>query len=1574
MDPMTRSNVAGSAALQGRRIAYVGPLGGDDALLTRMGAQLRAFGSAEDAFAALLDQDFDLVLVHLQLGGGIGGPEFIRLVRNCGHPLKSQVAIIGLANARQLQFADRLRSTGVSAVLSTPIDVAQLNATVAALMGTRPASTFQGAAVTGEMPTFPAWSGTGNSTATPPTRRPLQTPATTTVGRPASQQTQVDPGNQSLNFGAAPVSNPPGGPTLANDRKGLLERLGDKILARLAKNAGPVAVETPAGGLDPLAAAQRRAGGPNANLPFTAPIPPAATTRRDVKPSAPVHVTQEPLPPPAARAQASPLPPKPAAPAPVRTSAAESQVAAAPRRAVTSKPGATPSAAKGPMPGQPQPYVSRIQRRPAATASAPAPAVDAVATQGETVPSYRLTDAEKNRVYERVRKLVTTARRTAESGTVPNATRNPPQTAKRLKVCFLEDSCTSSHAIREMLGEHGHEVDHFSQAEEAYDAFLEKPYDLLLASQIESIGGMDCERLVREIRSAADSGKRSAPIIVLTANPDPANLQLFRRAGANEVIVKPVEGKRLHERVMAAVSIKRAAPPQPRKTLKVCFLEDSCTSSHAIREMLGEIGHEVDHFSSAEEALDALTEHDYDVLLASQIVALGGMDCVGLIETVRRLPDARRRLMPVVAITADSDPANIERFYIAGASDVIVKPIEGGELNKRIGQALAAQPALEAKNDAAPRFNVCFLEDSCTSSHAIREMLGDAGHEVDHFSSPEEALDALTEKRYHLLLASQIVALGGMDCEQLVRSLRASPKSEQRNLPILVITANPEPANVEKFFAAGANDVVIKPVEGKALNERVRDVVQVKATPMPLTPPPILPAPPRNFRVCFLEDSCTSSHAIREMLGEAGHEVDHFSTPEEALDAFLEKDYDVLLASQLPADGGLDTAGLIARVRAAGGARATKAVVLLTTDPSPENQQRFRRGGVNDVVIKPVEGNLSQRLQDVVARVQGVPTSAGTARRTPVVVPEQLKVCFLEDSCTSSHAIREMLGEAGHEVDHFSSAEEALDAFMEKPYDVMLASQIVALGGLDCEGMIRAIRGAAQPQKRQISVVAITANGDGANVENLKRAGADAVIVKPIEGDLGAQLKQIVGKVLGQPPASRPHLRVVANTSSAPPAGPTTAARPAPVKPTAKAAPAPGGATGATPKPAAAAAAASPGPAKAASGSVNPPPTAAPIFDLKPDALPRTAQSAKSPASGGRERRIVLAVAAAGIMAVVFSTWHHFGEATPVDIVSVEQGPIFETINAPGQVVSKKRVELTTAVPGQIVKVAVKEGDLVKKGQVLATLDDRDAMIQIQRADANLDSAKKDVALTERTLDRLVRALQMGAVSRQMAEDAEAAVNAARAKQRVAAEEARAAQLMAERLNVIAPFDGVVTVSYAVDGLWAEPPGPLFQLVDMTQREVELKIPAEQVSRLNSGQVVNLSSEAFPGHQWTEQIVRVAPATSREQGMANTLSVYATLGPDAPPLRFGQQVDAQIRTAGNERATRVPLGAVTVQNGRPAVAVIEEGHLRFKPVATGIESFSHVEIRDGLKPGDKVVLLNKPLEEGAKVEPVELPG
>lgn len=938
------------------------------------------------------------------------------------------------------------------------------------------------------------------------------------------------------------------------------------------------------------------------------------------------------------------------------------------------------------------------------------------------------------------------------------------------------------------------------------------------------------------------------------------------------------------------------------------------------------------------------------------------------------------------------------------------------------------------------RLKICFLEDSCTSSHAVREALGERGYEVDHFSAAEEAFDALTEKNYDAVLASQIVSLGGMDCESLIRKLRHSSTAEKRALPVIAITANADPTNVQRFFAAGANDVVLKPVEGLELDERIQSTVRARRTSiseqpkLPQGPTPTRPSSlgrdvgpkgsrSRRLKVCFLEDSCTSSHAIRETLGDAGHEVDHFSLPEEALDAFFEKDYQVLLVSQIPVVAtGVDTASLIRRVRGAPDVRRRNTpIVVLTTDGSLENRRALVSIGANDLVVKPVQGNLGEYLihvADAAIRSLAVPERQKPAAvpRPDVAarrVPNRLRVCFLEDSCTSSHAIREMLGEAGHEVDHFSGPEEALDALIEKPYDVLLASQIVALGGLDCLSLIEAVRNGHQQEKRSLGIIAITANPEPANLQSFRNAGADAVIVKPIEGSLSERIKNI----LRTRPAggSRPRPRTASRASTVhvrvPPPQPVVRPNTQPTQQL----PAVnrqqdlgqaigelnrrgGGQTASPPvatmtnKPRSEITAKRhPPPARTAPQmKQNPQPHHGPAGQVSPvGAGGRVAApalrlpSAPAPRYRARARRkssasnFVYVVILAAVVVMVVTSWHHLvGDVSAVSVSRVELGELYQSIPASGRVVSKRKVEVTAPASGQITEVRVREGEIVRKNQVLATMDRRDTDITLQRANAQLESAKKDVALAQRTLDRLVRALQMGAVSRQMAEDAEAALHASQARQRVASEEVKAARLASNRTEIMAPFNGTVLSAFAVEGAWTEPSTPLFTIVNMNEREIEIRTEATNSASIVTGQKVSLHSDAFPDQQWVEEVVRIAPGTSRDitSGISNSVSVYVSLSRKAPDLIFGQQVDAEIRLASTPKALKVPFSAITNQDGKTVVAIIDSGRVHFVPVVTGIESATHVQIKSGLKRGQRVILNSRNLKQGQKVEVVELPG
>ncbi len=349
------------------------------------------------------------------------------------------------------------------------------------------------------------------------------------------------------------------------------------------------------------------------------------------------------------------------------------------------------------------------------------------------------------------------------------------------------------------------------------------------------------------------------------------------------------------------------------------------------------------------------------------------------------------------------------------------------------------------------------------------------------------------------------------------------------------------------------------------------------------------------------------------------------------------------------------------------------------------------------------------------------------------------------------------------------------------------------------------------------------------------------------------------------------------------------------------------------------------------------------------------------------QKIIIASILLAGALGA-FAVWK-FGaaEGVLVNVVTVEQGPVSVFLTATGKVASGHEVKLTARTAGQVVAVLVKEGQRVAAGQALARLDDREAKALIGKPEASLRVAQADLAQAVRQVEQLRQWVPAGIEPRQKLEDAEAQLKTVEARRGLAQAELHLAQVALEKLNVVAPYAGLITLSPVRVGQWVMPPEALFILADLGQREIEVKVDANDSAGITVGQEVAVSSDAFPGQPWSEKVMRLAPSVEKEEA-ANTVNVYMSLSKAAPALRFGQQVDVKIRTAFSPKVIKVPFGALINKDGKTWVAVIEQGRARLLPVVTGIEDLTHTEILQGIKAGQQVILAEgKTLNEGDRV-------
>ena len=350
---------------------------------------------------------------------------------------------------------------------------------------------------------------------------------------------------------------------------------------------------------------------------------------------------------------------------------------------------------------------------------------------------------------------------------------------------------------------------------------------------------------------------------------------------------------------------------------------------------------------------------------------------------------------------------------------------------------------------------------------------------------------------------------------------------------------------------------------------------------------------------------------------------------------------------------------------------------------------------------------------------------------------------------------------------------------------------------------------------------------------------------------------------------------------------------------------------------------------------------------------------------------IILILLVVSALAVVLFLHFKNGDGASVKVISVERGEITSTLSATGKVVSREDAEVSASEAALVKAVYVSEGDRVAQGALLALLDDREFREKTKVARESVREADEKVRQAERDHEALARVCVAGGVSRQSVDDAGSRLEMARAAANRATAELNGSKITLDKLKVRAPFAGIVTRKGINPGEWATPGVAIFSLAKESRREIEVMVDESDAGLVKNGQGVDLTSDAFPGYAWMEQVVKVAPAV-RKEGSANSIKVRVSCSAKAPDLKLGQQVDAKIRTAHRSNALRLPFDAVESTGGKTFVAMVRDGKIRFVPVATGIEDAVSIEIVKGVSEREEVILPEgKPLKEGARVKTVK---
>lgn len=329
-----------------------------------------------------------------------------------------------------------------------------------------------------------------------------------------------------------------------------------------------------------------------------------------------------------------------------------------------------------------------------------------------------------------------------------------------------------------------------------------------------------------------------------------------------------------------------------------------------------------------------------------------------------------------------------------------------------------------------------------------------------------------------------------------------------------------------------------------------------------------------------------------------------------------------------------------------------------------------------------------------------------------------------------------------------------------------------------------------------------------------------------------------------------------------------------------------------------------------------------------------------------------------------------------VALLPAAKATVPDSVEAVGTVRAAQSAQLASQLMGTVVAVTVREGDTVKRGQVLAVVDDQQPRAGMERAEAAVNAANHDAAAAESdyalaasTLKRYESLFAKKSVSPQEFDEVKARHAAASARRELAKSgqaQSRAALAQArtqlEYTRIRAPFDGVVTGRHVDPGAMAAPGMPLITVEGTGRLRLEASVDERSVAAVTLGKAVPVIVEALSGAPVQGRVAQIVPAADPS---TRSFTVKIEL-PANPALRSGLFGRAHF-AVGERESLVVPKSALVQRGQMQGLYVVGENNvagLRYVTVGTAVGE--GVEVLSGLTAGERIVASPGMRELGGK--------
>ena len=402
----------------------------------------------------------------------------------------------------------------------------------------------------------------------------------------------------------------------------------------------------------------------------------------------------------------------------------------------------------------------------------------------------------------------------------------------------------------------------------------------------------------------------------------------------------------------------------------------------------------------------------------------------------------------------------------------------------------------------------------------------------------------------------------------------------------------------------------------------------------------------------------------------------------------------------------------------------------------------------------------------------------------------------------------------------------------------------------------------------------------------------------------------------------------------------------------------------------------------------------------------------------------VVALAAGGVVAYQIRKKKNAG--TEVRMEQVTRRDLVSAVTASGKIEAKTSVDISADITGRIIRIAVREGDLVARGQFLIQIDPAQYQAAVSRAQGVVGSTEATLAQTRATLDQAERAwnrarqlTQLGPnlIAPEAAEQAQTSYQVAQANYqatRAQLEQSRAGLQEARdnlaKTRLTSPIAGrVVRLAVeegevAVPGTFSRETGLLMTIADLSVILAKVQVDETDVVRLSPSDSVEVTIDAYPDTTFMGRVTEIShsaklTATQTASGSndrAVDFDVEVTLENPPRDIRPDLSCTARMVTDTRSRALSIPIIALTVRDhervpsenpnvdttrikrlGREAegVFIVRDSRATFRPVKVGIAGDEYFEVVDGLREGETIVAGTyqaiRDLKDGARVSPMD---